>query len=85
MVFCTGVDRENVLSLARKYILYYDYQCTPALWEGFNECKKWQHRLRIVRVWAKTRPQTVRNVIRAWAGEVQKYSFMQGKIYQLKI
>ena len=31
MVFCTGVDRENVLSLARKYILYYDYQCTPAL------------------------------------------------------
>ena len=31
MVFCTGVDRKNVLSLARKYILYHDYQCTPAL------------------------------------------------------
>ena len=36
MFFCTGVDRKNVLGLARKYITYHDYQCTPALWEGFN-------------------------------------------------
>ena len=27
MFFCTGVDRKNVLSLARKYIIYHDYQC----------------------------------------------------------
>ena len=79
MFFSTGVDRKNVLSLARKYFIYHDYQCTPALWEGFNECEKWQHRRRIVRVWYKTRPRTVRNVIGAWAGEVQKYSFMEGE------
>ena len=35
MFFCTAVDRKNVL-LARVYILYHDYQSTPALWEGFN-------------------------------------------------
>ena len=33
-----------------------------------------------VRVWDKTRPRTVGNVIGAWAGEVQMYSFMEGKI-----
>ena len=38
-----------------------------------------------VRVWDKTRPRTVRNVIRAWTREVQMYSFMQGKINSLKI
>ena len=36
MFFCTGVDRQNVLILACKYIIYHDYQCTPALGEGFN-------------------------------------------------
>ena len=27
LFFCTGVDRKNVLSLARKYFIYHDYQC----------------------------------------------------------
>ena len=36
MFFSTGVDGKKVLSLARKYIIYHDYQCAPALWEGFN-------------------------------------------------
>ena len=43
------------------------------------ECEKWQQRGRIVRVWDKIRPRTVRNVIGAWAGEVQKNSFMEGE------
>ena len=63
MFFCTGVDRFG----SQIYIIYHDYQCIPARWEGFNECEKWQHRRPIVRVWDKTRPRTVRNVLGVWA------------------
>ena len=31
MFFSTGVDRKDVLSLAREYIIYHDYQCATAL------------------------------------------------------
>ena len=43
MFFCTGVGRKNVLSLARKYIIYrHDYQCAPAHSEKvlIYECEK---------------------------------------------
>ena len=38
---------------------------------------------RIVRVWVvyETQPRTITNVTGEWAGELQKYSYMQGKIY----
>ena len=47
--------------------------------EVLMSARNGSHRRRIVRVWDKTRWRTVRNVIGAWAGEVQKYSFMQGE------
>ena len=81
MFFCSGVDRKNVLSLARKYTYIMTISVLQHAEKVLMSARNGSHRRRIVRVWDKTRWRTVRNVIGAWAGEVQKYSFMQGKIY----
>ena len=71
MFFCTGVDRKNVLSLARKYT----YIMTISVLQHSEKVLMSARNDSIddllhVRVWDKTRQLADRNVIGAWAGEV---------------
>ena len=79
MFFCTGVDRKK----CSVWLANISYIMTISVLQHAEKvlmsARNGSHRRRIVRVWDKTRWRTVRNVIGAWAGEVQKYSFMQGE------